>query len=217
MSHVTMIRHGQANSAARDEGSYDQLSPLGKQQAQWLGAHLDATGDRFARAYSGTLRRHRETAQEMALGIEVVEDARLNELEYFTMAQLMVDQHGLAMPNNREEFTLHLPRLMLLWQQDALEGVPERFADFEARVRDVVQELVAGEGRAVAVTSGGLIGMAMRCVMGLDLTALAHACLAIENSSIHRFQPLSTGIALTLFNAVPHLDAPGRAQSRTHL
>jgi len=49
------------------------------------------------------------------------------------------------------------------------------------------------------------------------MRALAHACLAIENSSVHRFQPLATGLALTQFNAVPHLEAPGRAYARTHL
>ena len=92
MSHVTLVRHGQANSAARDELSYDRLSDLGRQQARWLGGHLRGTGDRFARAYCGTLTRHRQTAEEMALDLEVVEDARLNELEYFTMAQLFAEQ-----------------------------------------------------------------------------------------------------------------------------
>ena len=55
MSHITLIRHGQANSQAKDEISYDQLSDLGRQQARWLGDHLRGTGDVFARAYSGHL------------------------------------------------------------------------------------------------------------------------------------------------------------------
>jgi len=37
MSHITLIRHGQANTGARDEQSYDRLSALGHQQAAWLG------------------------------------------------------------------------------------------------------------------------------------------------------------------------------------
>ena len=36
MSHVTLVRHGQANSSARDELGYDRLSELGWQQAEWL-------------------------------------------------------------------------------------------------------------------------------------------------------------------------------------
>ncbi|MCD1617839.1 histidine phosphatase family protein [Salipiger marinus] len=217
MSFVTLVRHGQANTHARDEASYDQLSDLGRQQARWLGDHLRATGEVFARAYCGTLERHVETAREMALDLEVVRDPRLNELEYFTMAQLLETQHGVAMPVDREAFVLHLPRVFSYWREDRLEGAPETFADFEARVRDVLADIAAGEGRAIAITSGGLIGMAMRVTMGLEMQALAHACIAVENSSLHRFQPLPTGLALTLFNAVPHLESPDRALMRTHL
>lgn len=217
MSHVTLVRHGQANSAARDELSYDRLSDLGRQQARWLGRHLRGTGDRFARAYCGTLTRHRQTAEEMALDLEVIEDARLNELEYFTMAQLCAEQHGVPLPGDREEFILHMPRLFTMWHEGALEGAPESFADFEARVGDVVREISQGSGRAVVVTSGGLIGMAMRVTMGLGMSAFAHACIAIENTSMHRFQPLATGLALTQFNAVPHLESADRAHARTHL
>ncbi|HBM59112.1 MAG TPA: histidine phosphatase family protein [Citreicella sp.] len=217
MSFVTLVRHGQANTHARDEASYDQLSDLGRQQARWLGDHLRATGEVFARAYCGTLERHVETAREMALDLEVVRDPRLNELEYFTMAQLLETQHGVAMPVDREAFVLHLPRVFNYWREDRLEGAPETFTDFEARVRDVLADIAAGEGRAIAITSGGLIGMAMRVTMGLEMQALAHACIAVENSSLHRFQPLPTGLALTLFNAVPHLESPDRALMRTHL
>ncbi|EPX79751.1 histidine phosphatase family protein [Salipiger mucosus] len=217
MSHVTLVRHGQANTAARDEASYDRLSDLGRCQARWLGEHLHDTGERFARAYSGTLERHVETARELALDFEVVRDARLNELEYFTMAQLFAEQHGVTIPGDREEFVLHLPRLFTVWREGGLEGAPESFQSFEARVSDVLQEIAAGQGRAIVVTSGGLIGMAMRVTMGLGMQSLAHACLAIENSSLHRFQPLATGLALTLFNAVPHLEAPERAHARSHL
>ncbi|APZ51564.1 histidine phosphatase family protein [Salipiger abyssi] len=217
MSHVTLVRHGQANTGARDEISYDRLSDLGRQQARWLGAHLRGSGERFARAYCGTLTRHRQTAEEMDLGLELVPDARLNELEYFTMAQLFAEQHGVAIPTDREGFVLHLPRLFTIWREGGLEGAPERFADFEARVSDALHEIAAGEGRAVVVTSGGVIGFAMRATMGLGMGALAHACLAIENSSLHRFQPLATGLALTLFNAVPHLEGAERAAARSHL
>ena len=37
MGEVVLVRHGQANSGATDEESYDRLSDLGHQQARWLG------------------------------------------------------------------------------------------------------------------------------------------------------------------------------------
>ena len=51
----------------------------------------------------------------------------------------------------------------------------------------------------------------------LPTCAFAHAYIAIENTSMHRFQPLATGLALTQFNAVPHLESADRAHARTHL
>ncbi len=219
MSFVTLVRHGQANSSARDEDGYDRLSDLGWQQARWLGGHFRQTGERFARVYTGTLRRHVETAQGIGAdcAAPVMRDARLNELAYFTMAQKLEDQHGVAMPLDRESFVDHLPVLFRHWQDGLLHDIPESFEAFEARVGAALRDIAAGDGRALVVTSGGLIGMAMRIVMRLDLAALAHACLAIENSSLHRIQPLSTGLAMTQFNAVPHLEAPDRHFARSHI
>ena len=55
MSHITLVRHGQANTTARDEENYDKLSDLGHQQARWLGAHLRDTHAHHPRVYCGTL------------------------------------------------------------------------------------------------------------------------------------------------------------------
>ncbi|MBY6162584.1 histidine phosphatase family protein [Mameliella alba] len=219
MSFITLVRHGQANSNARDEDSYDRLSDLGWQQARWLGGYFQQTGEKFARVYSGTLRRHVETVE--GIGPESlaapVQDARLNELAYFDLAQLIEAQHGIAVPGDREEFILHLPQLLTLWRDDAIKGAPESWDSFEKRVTEALTEIAGGEGRALVVTSGGLIGMAMRVIMELELKAMAHLCLAIENSSLHRIQPLATGLAMTQFNALPHLDTPERQQARSHL
>ena len=117
----------------------------------------------------------------------------------------------------REEFVAHAPALFRLWSEARIEGAPERFSEFETRVRDAVTEIAEGDGRALVVTSGGLIGMAMRIIMRLDIDAMAHACVAIENSSLHRVQPLSTGLALTQYNALPHLDSAERKFARSHL
>lgn len=216
MSQITLVRHGQANSAARDEGGYDRLSDLGHQQAQWLGEWFGQAGERFARVYCGTLRRHRETAAAMGHG-DAQQDARLNELEYFTLAQLMDDQHGIAIPQDREGFIHHLPQLFGHWRDGRLDGAPESFDAFQARVAAVLDEIAQGDGPALVVTSGGLIGMAMRVTMGLDLGAMAHACLAIQNTSVHRWMPLPTGLALVQFNATPHLDRIERRHAQTHL
>ncbi|MBP0483662.1 histidine phosphatase family protein [Sagittula salina] len=219
MSHVTLVRHGQANTQARDEIAYDRLSDMGWQQARWLGEHLRATGERFARVYSGTLRRHVETAEAIAADCAAapVRDARLNEMAYFDLAKLVEAQHGLTVPDDREGFVAHLPKVFDLWQTGRVEAPPEPFETFEARTRAALQEIAEGEGRALVVTSGGVIGMVLRHVLRLDLRATAHACLAIENTSLHRVQPLKDGLLMTQFNALPHLEAPERQFARSHL
>jgi len=217
MSQITLVRHGQANSNARTEDDYDRLSELGHQQAAWLGDYFQTSGERFARVYSGTLRRHVETAHSMGIDADPAQDPRLNELAYFTMAQAMEAQHGVPIPNDREEFLTHLPLMFRTWQEDRLSDIPETFATFETRVRAALTEIADGHGPALVVTSGGLIGMAMRVTMGLDLQATAHACLAIQNTSVHRWTRLPEGLALTQFNALPHLDTIERRHAQTHL
>ncbi|MBO9450684.1 histidine phosphatase family protein [Tropicibacter sp. R16_0] len=216
MSHITLIRHGQANTEARDEHSYDKLSPLGHQQAAWLGAHLSDAQAHHPRVYSGTLTRHLETAASMGLPAPE-QDARLNEIEYFTLATLLEEQHGVAIPVEREGFIQHLPRVFTAWQNGELDGPPETFQEFEARAHDVIHEIGKGAGPAVVVTSGAFISMVMRQAMGLDIPSMSRLALAIMNTSMHRLFPIGDHLSPVLFNAVPHLEAPDRHYAQTHL
>lgn len=216
MSHITLVRHGQANTTARDEESYDMLSDLGHQQARWLGAHLQDTGAHYPRVYCGTLKRHVETAASMGL-TNPIQDARLNEIEYFTMAQLYEKQHGVAIPVDREGFVEHLPRTFEAWAKGQITGTPETFEAFETRVSTALLEIGTEGGPALVVTSGGLISMAVRQAMGLDIPAMARVALAIMNTSLHRLHPIGEQLSPVLFNAVPHLEAPDRQFAQTHL
>jgi broad specificity phosphatase PhoE len=215
MTHITLVRHGQANPEARDEHSYDRLSDLGHRQAAWLGDHLRASANHHTRVYCGTLRRQVETAAGMGYP-EAIQDARFNELEYFNLALLLQAQHGIAMPVEREEFVYHLPRVFTAWQEDRIADAPESFADFSARVTAALTEIAEGEGPALVVTSGGLIAMVMRQALGLDVPAMARIALAIMNTSVHRLYPIGDRLSPVLFNAVPHLETPDRQFAQTH-
>ncbi|MBQ0804812.1 MULTISPECIES: histidine phosphatase family protein [unclassified Sulfitobacter] len=217
MSHITLIRHGQANSGATDEASYDMLSPLGHQQAAWLGDHLRHSQTHHTRLYTGTLRRHIETADAMDTGLEPTRDARLNELEYFTLATLLEQQHGVPFPDDQHGFSAHLPLVFETWKNDKLDNPPESYASFETRIQSVLEEIAAGHGPALVVTSGGLISMAMAQAMGLGVPAMSRMALAIMNTSMHRLFPIGGHWSPVLFNAVPHLDTPERRTAQTHI
>lgn len=217
MSHITLVRHGQANTNARDEESYDKLSPLGHQQAAWLGDHLRTSGASHPRVYCGTLIRHYETAQGMGVADAITRDPRLNEMEYFSLAQLMEEQHGLAIPTEREKFVQHLPAVFEAWAADKIENPPESWRDFNTRVQSALADIAQGEGPALVVTSGGLISIAMRQALGLDTLGTARIALAVMNTSVHRLHPIDGHLCPVLFNAVPHLEDPDRHYAQTHL
>ncbi|KAG1647489.1 Glutathione S-transferase GST-6.0 [Nymphon striatum] len=149
MSHITLIRHGQANSGAKDELSYDKLSNLGHEQAGWLGGYLQDSETHHTRLFTGTLVRHIETADGMQTGLEPVRDARLNELEYFTMAKLLEEQHAIDFPTEQGAFTTHLPTVFQYWRDGKIEGTPETWNQFHTRVDDALNEIAAGSGPAL--------------------------------------------------------------------
>ena len=217
MSHITLIRHGQANSTAKDEISYDKLSPLGHEQARWLGHHLRETHTHHTRLYTGTLTRHIETADGMETELTPIRDARLNELEYFTLATLMEEQHGVPFPSDQGAFSSHLPHMFDTWKDGKIDNPPETFEQFEARVQGALKEISDGDGPALVVTSGGLISMAMAQAMGLGVPAMARIALAIMHTSMHRLFPIGGHWSPVLFNAVPHLDTLDRRTAQTHI
>ncbi|MEO0486303.1 MAG: histidine phosphatase family protein [Pseudomonadota bacterium] len=213
MGEIVLVRHGQANSAATDEESYDRLSNLGHEQARMLGDHLRRVEAPFDLVLSGTLTRHQETAAGMGLTPDRL-DARLNELDYFNLADALEKARGIPRPDGAG-FAAHIPVVMEAWHAAEIQG-QESFANFETRIAEVLAEAQKPGRRVICVTSGGVIGMVLRHLLRLDPTRMAHILLPIYNTSIHRVAVREQGAMLSGFNATPHLDAPDRAPFKTH-
>ncbi|WP_417733619.1 histidine phosphatase family protein [Roseovarius sp.] len=216
MAELILVRHGQANSHATNEESYDQLSVLGAQQAEWLGAHLAGTNPHFDRVLTGTLNRQTETARNMGYEI-TTRDPRLNELSYFALAEALEAEHGIPAPREATEFARYLPQVIDHWVRGALSDVPESFDEFAGRITGVIDELCQDHGRILVVTSGGVIGMIMRHALGLETPGMAKVMLQIMNSSMHRLEHVHDMLMVGSFNATPHLDIPERAHARTFI
>ena len=60
MSEIYLVRHAQASYDAED---YDQFSELGYLQSEWLGEYFLQRGIRFNRVLSGSMKRHKQTAE----------------------------------------------------------------------------------------------------------------------------------------------------------
>ncbi len=212
MGEIILVRHGQANSAATTEDDYDRLSALGHQQANLLGEWMRAHDYAFDHIVSGTLRRHRETVGGM--GWSADEDARLNEIDYFRLTDEMHTVKGEPMPT-QETFSDHMPKVFAAWQRAEIEG-QESYENFETRVADLLNDAATPGRRVLCVTSGGVIGMMLRHILGLDLLRMSHVMLPIWNTSVHRLTVRDNRTFLAGFNAIPHLDHPELAAARTH-
>ncbi|MFB5651760.1 histidine phosphatase family protein [Leptospira wolffii] len=73
MSVIHLIRHGQANSQGEN---YDMLTPKGKEQAFLLGKYMAENQDFPDRILTGSLRRHRETAESFLEGVKSADSGR---------------------------------------------------------------------------------------------------------------------------------------------
>lgn len=214
MTQITLIRHGQANSHADNAEDYDRLSPLGEQQAKWLGAHMSAHDAEFDHVICGDMRRHHGTARGMGHSDFDI-DARFDELDYFALAHSAERHHAIPFSTDDTSFARNAPNIMAHWEKDALPDVPEPFAQFQSRVCAAMDEACERGGRHLIVTSGGVISIILRHALGLTAENFARVMLPIRNSSIHRFEYLRGHLYMTGYNAIPHLEAPDRSHART--
>ena len=217
MSEIIMVRHGQAQTGAKDEASYDKLSELGHQQAVWLGEYWANFGG-FDRVLSGTMRRQIETGRSMALtGVTYDQDDRLNEMDYFGLAAFLKEHSNLAVPTSQEEFQTHVRDVLGAWSRAEVGDDLESYANFRGRILDCVREVAASEERTVIVSSTGVIATLMAVALDLDMARKTDVFLKIAHTSVHRFEIVGDDVRLIQFCATPHLDAPERTELRTHI
>lgn len=225
MSELLLVRHAQASFGADD---YDRLSELGHRQAQWLGEYFRSHEFSFDRVICGRMVRHSETAAGIFQGMDrepgdFESDACWNEFDFETLIRAYVDQYPDERPPSDapvQSFTLLLRNAIEAWSEDRISGpLPERWADFEERVRQGLRAFAAGPGerqRILVVSSGGAISMALRNVLQAPASAMVHMNLQLRNSSVSRLYFNARSMHFAGFNHTPHLDDPARAGSVTY-
>ncbi len=218
MGTLNLVRHGQASFGAAD---YDNLSDLGQRQSQRLGEHFRANGKHFDAVLTGTLRRHAQTWQGIASGMQL-DAANAPEvhvwpgLDEYDPAALIgaVHRQKLEMPKTPEDMRNHFRLLregLLAWM--AGETKPVRmptYAEFKAGVisaLDHVREQYP-DGDVLIVSSGGPISTAVGHVLGAGAEATVELNLRIRNCSLSQFSYNAKKHSLMTYNMLPHLDSP---------
>jgi broad specificity phosphatase PhoE len=220
MGVIYLVRHAQASFGTAD---YDRLSPIGFTQAELLGAYFARRKIRFDAVYTGTLRRHAETAQAIAAG-EPHRSAPPAQClpgldEYNPEALLMAFTGMLPAPGAaavgrdsavvREHFRL-LRDALMAWASDRIQpqGMPAWQAFQDAAVAALVEARGQfADGNVLVVSSGGPIAAIVAAALRAPPESAVELNLRIRNSSVTEFAMSARRHQLVSFNALPHLDA----------
>jgi len=227
MSTLLVIRHGQASFGQKD---YDNLTPVGVEQAQLLGRWLADGGPRIDKVFVGPRRRQRDTARHMieASGGRIPGPALVPGFDEYPAEAIMrqalprlmdVDDEAkevfggdpLGVPTDARRFQRVFERVMHRWVagDPGLDlGDTESFAAFAARCRAAYQDIVASCGRGVvvcAVTSAGPTSIACQMALELPDPVALKMSWVVANSAVTELRFRDDELTLVAFNAVPHL------------
>ncbi len=222
MGTLYLVRHGQASFGADD---YDQLSPLGRQQAVRLGEYWRGRGLEFDAVLTGTLRRHTQTFEGLAEGLQgapaPLQLPGLNEYDSLALIRA-IHTEPLARPDTPELYRHYFRVLcdaLAQWMAGVIspQGMPS-WDDFAGGVQTVLERVRrehAGQN-VLLVSSGGPISTAIGQVLGTAPEVTIALNMRIRNSAVTEFSVSPKRLMLQTFNTLAHLDAPECAGWVTH-
>jgi len=232
LSWLYMMRHGQAGL----RHDYDTLSDIGREQARLLGQHLAAQKIRFTAAYSGALKRQRETASEVlrviaAKGIETPElqtDEHWNEFDLDAVYQciaprLAADDAGFRAEHEKlrrmlEQQDSHVHRtwtrcdtlVVRAWVEGRYDVTGESWEEFRRRVSKPLEALsrMPAEDSVAIFSSATPIAVWMGLSLGLNGRHVLRLAGATYNTALTTMRAREGDLALFSFNGTPHLSEP---------
>jgi Fructose-2,6-bisphosphatase len=225
MSTIFFIRHGQA-SFGKD--NYDELSETGQRQSELLARYFNEMDRRFDVVYTGTLERHRQTADVLVSRMEektktAPEIHRLEGLNEYPTQQIFPalapyairEKPTLAfdvdrLMTDRRSFQKVFEAVMSLWASGRVD-VPTllTWKDFTGRVNTAIDEILKADGTGkniAAFTSGGAISVAVARVLHLSNDDTMRVAEQLVNTSVSRFKCTRERIMLFTCNEYPHLE-----------
>jgi broad specificity phosphatase PhoE len=221
MGRLFLVRHGQASFGSDD---YDRLSELGTRQCRRLGEHWRARALRFEAAFTGTLRRHRQSFDALAEGMGgLAEPTALPGMNEYDAEAIVRAIHPQPLPRPdtpelvRQHFRLLKDGLMQ-WMAGRSQpaGMPS-WREFSGGVAEALERVRSQHtGDVLIVSSGGPIATAVAMVLDAPTASVVELNLRMRNSAVTEFAFTPKRHALVTFNTLPHLEAEGLADWVTH-
>jgi len=219
MGTLLLIRHAQASFGAAD---YDQLSSVGKEQSQRLGAWLKHVGRAPDLVALGSMRRHAQTAElcTQAAGMSAprIVLTGLDELDHVEIiARLRPDLAAHADDPRRALQQLFVAALER-WISGRFDGEYTRTWDsFRAAALAGLQRLSKHGARTIwAFTSGGPIAVIVNALLRAPSDEAFALSWPLVNTSMTRIAVGEKRDSLISYNSAPHLDAAGDRDLITH-
>lgn len=234
MGQIYLVRHGQASFGSED---YDQLSPLGMEQARLLGEWFAHGNTRFHRVVTGSLRRHRQTAdacldawpKTMRSAAEWHTDDGFNEYAHHEV--LIRHRPDFADPgavrrflaaseHPKRAFQSVFEAAMARWMSGNHDGdYAETWPAFGARCVAALERLVADaepSQNILVFTSGGPISVLCRQVLGLADRQTAELSWSLVNCGVTKLFYRQDRISLGYLNNYAHLEWLGQGDAVTY-
>ena len=215
MASIILIRHGQASFGAEN---YDQLSGLGRRQAELLNDYFSDCGITLDAIYSGTLARQRQTA-EIATKNQLAEipfhiDPRFNEIRNdeqfeFLLPKLIQRNPSVAKlvkeaKSDSKSYQTVLEQVFQLWvSSESDDSEIQSWRDYSDQVEDAIKDLIEREGSGKNIglfTSGGTIATIVSQVLGLDGSFAYRFYEPVINASMTRLLYNQEKVSLSSFN-----------------
>jgi broad specificity phosphatase PhoE len=234
MSHIILVRHGQASLLERD---YDKLCANGEEQSRLLGEYWSRRGVSFGAVYSGPRARQLETARIVSqayrgAGIGFPTTAVMSEFDEYQAEAVLRECLPQLLEVNGEIKELHrrhkdssepgerrktfqrlFEAVIVKWVAGEVTAAGiESWNDFCSRVERGLAQVVRNTplaASAVIFTSAGAIGAAMRRALHLSAADMLQVTWTLRNGSFSEFLASGERFTLSTFNAHPHLDGNG--------
>ncbi len=228
MSTLFLIRHAQGSFG---KGNYDKLSETGKKQAEILANYFNSIDMKFNEIYSGTLTRHKETADAYISSSamknipipEIEYEPRLNEYNAEEVFRVLLpvllsekpemEQYTSRLFTDKRSFQKVFIEIMNMWTSGnyEMQGV-QTWNEFTSGVYGFLEDRMKDQssGKKIAVfTSGGPISVIIMKILSINAGVTMHIMNRIVNSSITRIKYSAYKAMISSFNEFSHLEQAG--------
>lgn len=215
MAKIVLIRHAQASLG---KSNYDELSPLGREQAKILGKYIEEAAWQPETIITGSLIRHRQTAEgiinSLSNSVQLEENPDWNEFEFTLLIRRYLQQFPEQTPQSGDirAFFSILKKSMHAWSNNELKlqaDELETWDHFSKRIERAIRtaENSHSDKPVLIVSSGGAIAMLLKQILEVNAKTMINLNFQIRNTSFTEVLIKPHKQILVAFNQVNHLSS----------